>query len=266
MRAGRFGAPDGSFGFRLDLTPVVRNLLIANVAIWFVQVVFARLLHTYAFDNYFALKPDEALPGRPWQLITYMFLHSLGPMHLIGNMFTLAFVGGSVEGALGSRRFLRYYLICGVAGALLTFLPHFRSAIYLGASGAVLGVVVGFGLLFPDAPVVIPFLVVLPAKIVVLFLVLLNVMSALGSSQSGVAYIVHVGGMAAGFAMLRGDRILGRVSRDWERRNRERQARRRAEVRLRMDEILDKYRERGKESLTQEEWRTLLEESKRLRE
>jgi membrane associated rhomboid family serine protease len=259
----------GGFSFGLDITPTVKKLLIATFAVWLVQLGFG-LAHNAWFEDLFALDPSRVFPFHPWQLVTYMFLHSapgLGggftPLHILMNMLMLVMFGGAVERRLGSRGFLRYYILCGVAGGLLTLLPPFR-AVTVGASGAVLGVLTAFGLFYPDAPVLL-FFIPVPAKVLVIFLALLNLFSAAGA-QGGISYIAHIGGMAAGFLMIRGTPFMGRLSRRWEERERLRRDQRRAELRVRRDEILDKMNREGRESLTQEEWRTLLEESKRMRE
>lgn len=255
------------FGF-LQITPMVRRLLIATFAVWGVQIVFG-LLHQPFFEDWFALDPRRALPFRPWQLVTYMFLHSapgqggaFSPLHILLNMFIFIMFGPEVERALGGRKFLRYYLVCGIAGGVLTLLPPFR-AVTVGASGAVLGVLTAFGLLFPDRPVLLFFLPV-PAKIVVLFMAIMQLASAAGV-QSGISYIAHIGGMAAGYLMIRGVPFAGRMSRRFDARQRQREEERRAELKQHMDEILDKINREGRDSLTQQEWRTLLEESKRMR-
>jgi membrane associated rhomboid family serine protease len=264
----RTGLGSGSFRFGIDLTPTVKRLLVVTFAAWLVQLGFG-LARSTLFEDLFALNPRTVLPWRPWQLVTYMFLHSapgqggFNPLHILLNMLMLVMFGGRVERALGSRRFLRYYLVCGIAGGLLTLLPPFR-AVTVGASGAVLGVLTAFGLLFPDEPVLL-FFIPVPAKLVVIFLALLNLFSAAGS-HGGISYIAHIGGMAAGYLMLRGVPFTGRMSRLWERRTRERDARRRAEVKQRMDEILDKISREGRDSLSQKDWRTLLDESKRRRD
>jgi membrane associated rhomboid family serine protease len=267
LRTGRFAS--GGFGFGIDITPTVRDLLIATFAVWFVQLGFG-FARSDLFENLFALDPDAVLPWRPWQLITYMFLHSapsqgagFNPLHILLNMLMLLLFGGAVERRLGRWPFLRYYLVCGLVGGLLTLLPPFR-AITVGASGAVLGVLTAFGLLFPDAPVLL-FFIPVPAKLLVVFLALLNLFSAAGA-QGGISYIAHLGGMAAGFAMLRGGSLLSRASGRIRAQEQRARSRHRAEVRARMDDILDKMNREGRESLTQEDWRTLLEESKRVRD
>jgi membrane associated rhomboid family serine protease len=251
------------------MTPIVLRILIVTAAVWFLQIILG-LARIGILEEWFALDPDKALPWRPWQLVTYMFLHSapgqggpFSPLHFIINMFMFVMFGPEVERALGPRKFLRYYLICGVAGGLLTLLPWFR-AVTVGASGAVLGVLTAFGLLFPDRPVLL-FFIPVPAKLVVLVMAIMQLVSAAGV-QSGISYIAHIGGMGAGYLMIRGFPFVNRMSRKIERRTREREDRRRADVKHRMDEILDKMNREGRDSLTQKDWRTLLDESKRMRD
>lgn len=271
MRPRRFGGTEG-FGFSLDLTPVVRRLLVANFAVWVVQLIFG-LAGSAQFEDWFALDPSHALPWRPWQLLSYMFLHSApgpghgwSPMHLLINMLMLAVVGGPVERRMGSGRFWRYYLLCGLAGGVLTLLPPFRAPT-LGASGAVLGVLVAFGLFYPDTPMFIFFFFPpVPAKLVVLFLALLNLMSAATSNRDGIAYIAHVGGMAAGYCMLRGVPFTGRLRRTLSARRQATRSRQREVLRSELDAILDKMHAQGKDSLSQEEWNTLLDASRRRHE
>lgn len=271
MRSRRFGGT-GGFGFSLDLTPVVRRLLVANFAVWLVQLVFG-LSGSARFEDWFALDPDRVLPWRPWQLFTYMFLHSApgpghggNPMHLLINMLMLAVVGGPVERQLGPRRFWRYYALCGLAGGVLTLVPPFRAPT-VGASGAILGVLVAFGLFYPDTPMfVFFFFPPVPAKLVVLFLALLNLLSAATAMRDGIAYMAHVGGMAAGYCMLRGVPFTGRLRRRWQAGRSAARARRREEVRARLDAILDKMHAQGKESLSRDEWNILLEASRRRHE
>jgi membrane associated rhomboid family serine protease len=266
----RTGLGTSSFRFGIDLTPMVRKLLIITVAVWLVQLGFS-FAKSSLFEDLFALDPRTALPWRPWQLVSYMFLHSVpgqggrfDPLHIFFNMLMLVLFGGQVERAMGSRKFLRYYLVCGVAGAVLTLLPPFN-AVTVGASGAVLGVLTAFGLLFPDEPILL-LVVFVPAKIVVLLMALLTLFSAASATAGGISHIAHLGGMAAGYLMLRGVPFTGRLTRGMKRRNAERESRRRLEVKHQMDEILDKMNREGRESLSQKDWRTLLEESKRRRD
>jgi membrane associated rhomboid family serine protease len=265
VRTARIG--DGSFRFGFE----VRRLLIVTFAVWLLQLGFG-FAGSHLVMDLFALDPERALPWRPWQIVTYMFLHSApfagtgwSPLHILLNMLMLFMVGGATERALGSRRFLRLYLVCGMVGGILTLLPPFR-AITVGASGAVLGVMTAWALLYPNATVLLFFVLPVPAIVVVIFLALFNLMSAAGSTGGGISYIAHVGGMAAAFVMVRGAPWGRRLTTWWDDRTRLRRVRRRAELRRRMDDILEKMHREGKDSLTREDWRTLLEESKRMRE
>ena len=279
MRAGRFEG--GSFAFGLDLTPIVRRILAVTFGVWVLELLLgllgsterlATLLDLFALHSNLG-DPGErfgVLPLMPWQFVTYMFLHDAhNPMHFLFNMLTLVMFGGAVERRLGSRGFLRFYLVCGIAGGVLMLLPWFQS-VTIGASGAVLGVLTAFGLMYPEAPVLLLFIPV-PAKWVVLFFAILNLGSAAGSMRatgaggSNVAFMAHVGGMAAAYVMLRGAPLGVRLRRRWDERARLEHRRRSAEHRQHLDEVLDKMHREGKESLTQEEWRSLVEESKRLR-
>src|SRR5688572_18780691 len=119
-----------SFSFGFSLTPWVKRLLIANIAVF---------LLTYAFRDityYLAFAPSEIL-SRPWTPITYMFVHG-GIFHLLFNMLGLFFFGARLEDRWGSREFIKYYLVCGLGGAALSFVFAFNNSV-VGASGAVYG-------------------------------------------------------------------------------------------------------------------------------
>jgi rhomboid family protein len=265
LRSAGFGGSPFQFG--LDITPMVRKLLFVTFGVWGLQIVLG-LAGSDILEQWFALDPRRALPWQPWRLVSYVFLHSapshgggFSPWHIIVNMFTLAVFGGAVERQMGSRRFLVYYLLCGFGGGVLTLLPWFR-AITVGASGAVLGVLTAFGLFFPNAPVLI-LVILVPAKIVVLVVALFNLVSA-ASAQTGISYIAHIGGMATGLLFIRGQPTWKRWLRRWRESQRVRREERRVELRHRMDEILDKMSREGRKSLSQEEWRILLDQSKRM--
>jgi membrane associated rhomboid family serine protease len=173
-------------------------------------------------------KPISAWTGRevwelnrfyPWQLITYGFLHSTTAFtHILFNMFGLWMFGQSVEEELGSRRFLKYYLICVIGAGLVhvAYAVIVRSPVpVLGASGGVFGVLLAFGMLFPHARVMMLFF---PAPIEARFLVLIyggiELLNGVLRTNSGVAHFAHLGGMLFGFVLLvtwmRRDPRLGR--------------------------------------------------------
>lgn len=263
MRTGRFGAP-GSFGFSLDLTPMVRRLLIANFAVWILQLIFRQTGGTF-FDDMFALDPATVLPWRPWQILTYMFLHGPGAWHILMNMLILALMGGPVERRLGSARFLRYYLLCGVAGGLLQLVPPFRAPT-VGASGAVLGVLTAFAVFYPNAKMLLFFLIPVSARVVVIFYAVLSLLSAASSSGDGIAHMAHLGGIAAGYFMLRGVPFADRLRRRWESQQASKRRQEHEELRDKLDEVLDRMNRVGEQGLTQDDWNTLLDASRKRRD
>jgi membrane associated rhomboid family serine protease len=140
-----------------------------------------------------------------------MFLHG-GWMHIIGNMLYLWIFGNNVEDAMGHRRFIVFYLLCGIAAALAQALPNPSSEVpMIGASGAISGVLGAYLLLYPHARVLVvipiffyPYTVRIPAGWVLGFWFLMQVASSLSApeQQGGVAWSAHIGGFVAGMALI----------------------------------------------------------------
>ncbi|MFP4172358.1 MAG: rhomboid family intramembrane serine protease [Candidatus Hydrogenedentota bacterium] len=153
--------------------------------------------------NWLAFHFTGPLQGLIWQPITYMFLHG-GLLHLFLNMLWLYVFGPDVERALGTRQFLWFYLICGGLGVFATGVPylmHGGSASVVGASGATLGVLIAYAYLYPTRQLFLfPLPVPINARAIVLFVVILNLVSALGHGPVSVA--THFGGMGVGFAYM----------------------------------------------------------------
>ena len=178
-------------------------------------------------DRYAALYYWESTDFGVWQLFTYMFVHG-GFTHLFFNMFALLMFGGIIERSLGSSRFLFYYISCGVGAALIQegvfaimasqyhqmFTPDqvgtiIDQASYLlqtptvGASGAVYGILLAFGVLYPNMRMYIMFIPVpVAAKWVVLGYGVLELTMGLGNLHSSVAHFAHLGGMLIGLLMI----------------------------------------------------------------
>lgn len=190
----------GSFSFGYGLTPWVQRLLILNGLVFLGQYVYYPLTGLLAFV-------PEAVLFRPWTIITYMFAHG-GFMHLFFNMLGLFFFGPPLEGRWGSKAFIRFYLICGLGGAALSFLFAFHSPI-IGASAAVYGVMLAFALNWPDSPIYIWGILPIPAKWLVVILAAFSFMSAFQNRADGVAHFAHLGGFAAAFLYLKLDRPGG---------------------------------------------------------
>jgi membrane associated rhomboid family serine protease len=165
------------------------------------------------FFKYFALQPiftNVAIespisgPFLPWQIFTYMFMHG-GFMHLFFNMFALWMFGLELENLWGSKKFLFYYMLCGVGAAFANlFIAPFFSTVAptIGASGSVYGILVAFGYLFPNRNIYIYFLLPIKAKYLVVLYMILELFSVASSSGSGIAHVAHLGGAVVGILYL----------------------------------------------------------------
>jgi membrane associated rhomboid family serine protease len=188
------------------ITPWVLRLLAANAVVLLLQQT---LLTSPAITGFLRFDPSAALT-RPWTFVTYLFVHG-GLFHLLFNSIALFVFGPAVESRLGSRRFLLYYLYCGVGAALFSLLLATMMPIapFIGASGAVLGVALAFAVFYPDAELLLfPIPFPIKAKWLVVGYVVLDIVGALGQPD-GVAHIAHLGGVGAGWLWF----ALGRMAR-----------------------------------------------------
>ncbi|HEX6135107.1 MAG TPA: rhomboid family intramembrane serine protease [Longimicrobiales bacterium] len=185
----------GSFSFGFGLTPWVKNLIIANVALFLMDYLTRGVLGIYM-----AFVPSRILVA-PWTLVTYMFAHG-NFWHLFWNMLGLFFFGPPLEQRWGSTQFIKYYFICGLGGAALSFLFAPMSPI-IGASAAVYGVMLAFAMSWPDAPIYIWGILPVKAKYLVAVLAVFSILSMVQPSGGNIAHAAHLGGFAAGFLYLR---------------------------------------------------------------
>lgn len=260
------------FGFGGGLTKAIKYLLIINIVVY----VFQHLIGP-SLIKWFGLFPHTVFTKfQIWQLVSYMFLHSQSdPLHLIFNMFVLWMFGGEVERTLGTREFVKYYLICGVGAALLHVMIFFDSSTpVVGASGAIYGVMVAFAVLFPDRTITLLLFFILPVQILAKYLVMIFAAISLFYGvfvNDNVAHFAHLGGMAAGFIYLKLDWRLDYFG-TWLRRKREsrrllhklRKEQNMQRFREQVDAILDKINEVGYDKLNAEEKRILQEASEQL--
>ncbi|HDZ58813.1 MAG TPA: rhomboid family intramembrane serine protease, partial [Ignavibacteriales bacterium] len=167
--------PRGFGGFRF-FPPVIKNLLIITGAVFFLQLILRNTVigsinGERAFLEWFALYPI-GYNFQIWQLVTYLFLHG-SFTHILFNMFALWMFGMEIENSWGSKKFLYYYFICGItAGLFQLFISPMLGAVpapTIGASGAVYGVLIAFGMLFPDRPIYLYFLFPIKAKYLIGF-------------------------------------------------------------------------------------------------
>lgn len=248
-------------------------LLIANTGVFVLEILVGALAGGDALLVLFGLRPATVIErGWVWQPITYMFLHA-GLFHLLINMFVLWMFGMEIEHLWGRAEFLRYYFLCGLGAAALSFVFSWNSYV-IGASGAVLGVLLAFGVLFPDRYIFLWFLIPIRAKYLVAGIAALEVLYLITASGGPIANAAHLGGMLAGWIYLkwwRGGPSLERLTSRLRRRKLkliEGGARRRGpdeRTEAEIDRILDKISKHGLGSLTPEEERILDEASRRHR-
>lgn len=216
--------PSGFGGFTF-FPPIIKNLLLINVVVFLFQVIGDNILISEVFSlsdiltKFFALIPIGGLTvGRvgaefiewsfyPWQLITYQFMHG-SFTHILFNMFMLWMFGMEIEHIMGSKKFLLFYLLCGVGAGLLQILlsPVLSDSLgpTIGASGAVYGIMIAFAMFFPDRFVFIYFLIPIKAKYLIAILVVFEFLSV--NEPSVVAHLAHIGGAVTGFIFLIMDR------------------------------------------------------------
>jgi membrane associated rhomboid family serine protease len=185
-------------------TPAIKAIIITNVA------VFVLTYLEPALEVPLWLNPQSVVHGEIWRLVTYMFVHD-GVFHVLFNMLFLWMFGVELERMWGTRYFVKYYFVTGVAAALttivLSFLPVFNlGQLYfsrtVGASGAVVAVLLAFGLYFPNREIFIYGIFPLRAKYLLAILGAVSLFSA-----GNVAHSTHVGGAIAGYVYLKGGRI-----------------------------------------------------------
>ena len=217
-----------SFTFGGGITYAVQRLILLNVIVFAAQLIlYIPLGRPVSYGglsaasgwlmSWLAFDPDMFMRGALWQPFTYMFLH-VGLWHLFMNMLTLYVCGPAVERVLSTRQFFRFYIICGVVGVLANLIPVGVSAFLrmlssgpvalhdapeiIGASGAVLGVLVAFAVTDPEREL---FLIPLPfpinARGLLIFVVVLNLFHALSSNP--ISVLTHFGGMAAGYGYMK---------------------------------------------------------------
>ena len=213
-----------SFGGGQSLPPIVKNLLIINVLAFLAQMVFEN--SGVPVNDLFALHHYKAEVFRPYQVVTHMFMHG-GIFHLLFNMFALFMFGATVERIWGPKRFLIFYLACGLGAALVQMISYaydFREidsqvlspdayikyqrilAAYatVGASGAIMGVLAAFGFLFPNTQLIIfPIPIPIKAKWAIAGLLAIDIFGGFAKVPGdNIAHFAHLGGALTGIILV----------------------------------------------------------------
>lgn len=211
-------------GFQV-LPVVIKNLIIINSLVWLAQITIGQGL--LPVENIFALHHFDSVHYGVWQFVSYMFLHSPSSIfHILFNMFALWMFGSTLENLWGSKRFLMFYLVCGIGAGIaqalaLTYdissyndlfqtgqisaqdLYSLINVPTLGASGAVMGIFAAFAFTFPNNQMLIlPIPFPIKAKWALLGLAALDIIGGLSSESTGVAHFAHLGGAAVGIVIV----------------------------------------------------------------
>jgi len=223
-----------------NLPPVVKNLLIINILCFLPSVYFT---HNFAegftdpVSNYFGLHYFNSIDFKPWQILTYMFLHG-GWAHILFNMFALFSFGPILEYSIGSKKFFTLYFACGLGAGLIQLFAQGYEVYHLtgglsvpmagltldqfyaqyglkltqiffgstvGASGAIFGLLVGFGMLYPNMELMIMFIPVpIKAKYIIPIYCIFEVVMGFGQfAGDDVAHFAHIGGAIIGFILIK---------------------------------------------------------------
>lgn len=247
------------------LTPVVKWLLISNIGI-FLAAVLIRPLGVFLY-TWFQL--DATTVGRalqPWRLISYQFLHAPDYVfHIFVNMLGLFFLGPTLERHWGSRKFLPFYLGCGVAGGLfyllLVAVKFLTPGVMVGASGAILGMLAACAILFPQF-VVILFIFPVPIRLAAIGLTAVYLLILITKGGNAGGHAAHLAGMAAGAAYVYSQSWRHKYTPKIRTRRWEKQVTAQRDLQAEVDHILKKVHDSGIQSLTRKEKSTLKEATK----
>ena len=195
------------------MTPAVLVLIIANVAIYFLQVnadpALVAQFQLWPIGDFYHPALGTNVGFEPWQLITSAFMHDPHSIaHLLLNMFALFMFGRDVEAALGTKRFVWLYgssVLAGSLAQLVLVTATIDQGVVptVGASGGVFGVLLAFGVLFPKRRMIVfPIPIPMPACVAVAGFAIIELASGMLRSQSGVAHFAHLGGMVGAAIVL----------------------------------------------------------------
>jgi membrane associated rhomboid family serine protease len=237
-------------GPRRNLTPVVKWLIIVNVAVFLLEM-FTGASPVHRIWGTLGLSPESVFErGRLWQLLTYAFLHDPNDLiHILFNMLFLYWFGRQVETTWGSSRFLKFYLAAavfsGLCFAAVQYLTGRQLSWCIGASGAIMATVMVYALYWPNQTIL--FMLFFPMRIrtFVIITIVLETMALL-RAPNGVANMAHLGGLAFGFIVVKGAPYLRRLTESRAYRDETESVRNNQ----RLDEILDKVHRKGMQSLS----------------
>jgi membrane associated rhomboid family serine protease len=195
-----------SFGLPA-VTPVNKSLMIACGVVWGVQVLLGPFLGWVDLSAFLGLVPVAVVHGWIWQLGTYMFLHSpVQYSHILFNLLMMWMIGGELERHWGGRKYLTYWLVCGIgAGVCVTLTGAFRGVTIptIGASGAIYGLLLAYGMIFAERRLLFMLLFPIKARTMAWILFGIAFVSNLSPQGDRVSHVAHLGGMVVGWLYLK---------------------------------------------------------------
>lgn len=180
------------------LPTAVKHLLIINIIAYLASIILVR--YGIELNNLLGLWSLSTGNFRIWQPLTYMFMHGSFD-HVFFNMFSLWMFGYVLENYWGTRRFLFYYLACGIgAGLIHMMLPGIHLTV--GASAAVYGILLAFGMMFPNERIYLYFLVPIKTKWFIIGMIVIELFEGIFRTTDGIAHFAHLAGMLIGFLII----------------------------------------------------------------
>lgn len=181
-------------------TPIVLNLIIINALVYIAQMIMDK---TVGLTNYLALYSVHSEYFKPYQLVTHMFAHSPATFfHILFNMYALWMFGTVLERVWGAKKFLIFYLVCGLAAGVAQMFAMDINGSAVGASGAIMGLLAAFAYLFPDTKFyILPFPFPIKAKYMVAIFAAIDLFGGLHPGDN-IAHFAHLGGLVMGFILV----------------------------------------------------------------
>ena len=265
----QFQSEQGNLSFKPQyFTEAIRGLISINVLLFLFRYIS---IERFDLAQIFGLSSNDVWP-MIWQPLTYMFIHG-DFFHLFMNMFVLWMFGSEMESIWGSRGFLKYYFITGIGSGLIWLLLNISNpfSVLIGASGAIYGVLLAYGLMFPNRKVLIYFLFPIKVKYFVLLLGVIAFISSIGDTGSNISHLTHLSGMLIGFIylksplnMLKVSLLFNSILAEIRYKREEKQQAKYLNAKRHIDRLLDKINEVGYDGLDENEKKDLYNHSRNL--
>ncbi|MBC8215384.1 MAG: rhomboid family intramembrane serine protease [Candidatus Marinimicrobia bacterium] len=263
----QFQSQQGQFSWKPKVfTEAIKILIGVNVILFIIDSIFLPL----NLSGVFGLSPKTVWPMF-WQPFSYMFMHG-GVWHIAINMLVLWMFGSELETIWGRTKFIKYYFVTGVGSGLVWLVFNISNSymILIGASGAVYGILLAYGMMFPNRTVLLYFVIPIKVKWFVLIIGAIAFYSSWGT-HSNISHLTHLSGMLIGYIYLTSNNrwnktsfSLRKIFIDLRHHFEEKKHKKTAETEKTVSKILDRVRKEGYEKLTKEEEDLLYSASKNL--